>query len=414
MSPAPASAAARPHIPAAIWTLGLVSLFTDLGSELVHGLLPVYLAGTLGVSMLAIGLIEGGAEGLALAVKVYSGWLSDAVGRRKPLVLIGYGIAAVAKFGFPLATGAGGVLAARLLDRFGKGIRGAPRDALVADLAPPEIRGASFGLRQSLDTVGAFAGPLLAIGLMLLLAGDIRSVLWIAVLPGLAAVALIVWAVREPARITPAAAPRSPLTRAGIAALGRGCWMVVALGAAISLARFSEAFLLLRVSQLGMAATWVPLVLVVMNAVYMLVAWPAGHWSDAIDRRWLLGLGLLALLGAHLVLALADSTAFALAGVALWGLHLGLSQGVLGALLADAAPAPLRGTAFGLLSLAQGLAILLASVGAGALWQGFGAAVPFWVAMGPTVLALLMLARSSGWSRGSGGGTDRVRAGNKT
>ena len=204
------------------------------------------------------------------------------------------------------------------------------------------------------------------------------------------------------------------LTRAGIAALGRGCWMVVALGAAISLARFSEAFLLLRVSQLGMAATWVPLVLVVMNAVYMLVAWPAGHWSDAIDRRWLLGLGLLALLGAHLVLALADSTAFALAGVALWGLHLGLSQGVLGALLADAAPAPLRGTAFGLLSLAQGLAILLASVGAGALWQGFGAAVPFWVAMGPTVLALLMLARSSGWSRGSGGGTDRVRAGNKT
>jgi len=390
MGQAPASGTARPRIPAAIWTLGLVSLLTDLGSELVHGLLPVYLAGTLGVSMLAIGLIEGGAEGLALAVKVFSGWLSDVVGRRKPLVVIGYGIAAVAKFGFPLANGAGGVLAARLLDRFGKGIRGAPRDALVADIAPAEVRGASFGLRQSLDTVGAFAGPLLAIGLMLALAGDIRLVLWVAVVPGILAVALLVFGVREPERTTAPVAPRLPLSRAGLRRLGRDYGWVLALAGALSLARFSEAFLVLRTSTLGMSATWIPLVLVVMNAVYLLVAWPAGHWSDRGDRRRLLVLGLVVLLVANGVLAGATSVPTALMGIALWGLHLGLTQGILAALVADTAPSELRGTAFGWLSLVQGLALLIASALAGLLWDRFGAPAPFLGAIAPVAVALVL------------------------
>lgn len=393
MSPPPAPGAARPRIPAAIWTLGLVSLLTDLGSELVHGLLPVYLAGTLGVSMLAIGLIEGGAEGLALVVKVFSGWLSDVVGRRKPLVVIGYGIAALAKFGFPLATGAGGVLAARLLDRFGKGIRGAPRDALVADIAPAEVRGASFGLRQALDTVGAFAGPLLAIGLMLALAGNIKLVLWAAVVPGLIAVALLLFGVREPERSSPPVSARLPLSRAGLRQLGRDYWIVLAVAAALTLARFSEAFLVLRASGLGLTATWIPLVLVVMNAVYMLVAWPAGHWSDRGDRRTLLALGLVVLLLADGVLAVSATVPAALAGIALWGMHLGLTQGILAALVADTAPGELRGTAFGLLSLVQGLAILFASVLAGLLWDRFGPAAPFVAALLPALAALLLVLR---------------------
>ena len=393
MSPPPAPGAARPRIPAAIWTLGLVSLLTDLGSELVHGLLPVYLAGTLGVSMLAIGLIEGGAEGLALAVKVFSGWLSDVVGRRKPLVVLGYGIAAVAKFGFPLATGAGGVLAARLLDRFGKGIRGAPRDALVADIAPAEVRGASFGLRQALDTVGAFAGPLLAIGLMLALAGNIKLVLWAAVVPGLIAVALLLFGVREPERSGPPVPARLPLSRAGLRLLGRDYWIVLAVAAALTLARFSEAFLVLRASDLGLTATWIPLVLVVMNAVYMLVAWPAGHWSDRGDRRTLLALGLVVLLLADGVLAISATVPAALAGIALWGMHLGLTQGILAALVADTAPGELRGTAFGLLSLVQGLAILFASVLAGLLWDLFGPAAPFVAALLPAFAALVLVVR---------------------
>ena len=390
MNPPSAPGAARPRIPAAIWTLGLVSLFTDLGSELVHGLLPVYLAGTLGVSMLAIGLIEGGAEGLALVVKVFSGWLSDVVGRRKPLVVIGYGIAALAKFGFPLATGAGGVLAARLLDRFGKGIRGAPRDALVADIAPPEIRGASFGLRQSLDTVGAFAGPLLAIGLMLAFSGNIQWVLWVAVVPGILAVALLVFGVREPERASAPVSPRLPLSRAGLRRLGRDYGFVLALAGVLSLARFSEAFLVLRSSALGMSATWIPLVLVVMNAVYLLVAWPAGHWSDRGDRRPLLTLGLVVLLLANGVLALAANVPMALAGIALWGMHLGLTQGILAALVADTAPRELRGTAFGWLSLVQGIALLVASGMAGLLWDRFGAQAPFYAALAPIAIALVL------------------------
>ena len=330
-----ATTPARPAIPRTIWALGFVSLFTDMSSEMVHSLLPMLLAGGLGASALVIGLIEGAAEALVLVTKVFSGYLSDAIGRRKPLVLLGYGLATVVKPLFPLADSIATVTTARLLDRFGKGIRGAPRDALIGDLAPPEVRGAAFGLRQSMDTIGAVIGPLLAIVLMWWLANDIRAVLWWAVLPGIVAVALLIRLpepehARKPARL--------PLTREGVARLGPAFFRLTLLGACFSLARFSEAFLVLRAADLGLSLTWVPLVLVVMSTVYALTAYPAGWLSDRMPRRFLLALGLVVLILADTVLALSSTIGTMFSGIALWGLHMGLTQGIFASLIADVAP----------------------------------------------------------------------------
>ena len=383
------STANRPRIPRAIWMLGLVSLFTDMGSELVHGLLPLLLAGTLGASALAIGLIEGAAEATVLVTKVFSGYLSDALGRRKPLVLLGYGLAAASKPLFPLAGSVATATAARLLDRFGKGIRGAPRDAMVGDLAPPGIRGAAFGLRQSMDTVGAVLGPLLAIALMWHFADDIRKVLWFAVLPGIVAVLLLV-RVPEPADV-PRAPRRLPLSRDGLRNLGPAFWRVAALGGWIGLARFSEAFLVLRASERGVPETWIPSVLVVMSVVYALSAYPAGKLSDRMPRRRLLALGMAVLLLADVMLARANGYALLFAGIALWGLHMGLTQGVLASLVADTAPDDLRGTAFGAFNLVSGAALLAASAMAGWLWQAHGPAATFWCGAAVSAIALPLL-----------------------
>lgn len=386
------AAVAKQAIPRGVVALGLVSLFTDLGSEMVHSLLPVFLVGTLGASALLVGLIDGLAEALALATKVFSGWISDAVGRRKPLVLLGYGLAAATKPLFPLAGSAAWVLGARLLDRLGKGIRGAPRDALLADITPPEVRGAAYGLRQSMDTLGAVLGPLAAIGLMLAFAGDVRTVLWFAVLPGIVAVAIVVFMVREPERSAAAPRPRPPLSRAALAQLGGSYWRIAWIGALLALARGTEAFLVLRAASLGVADTWVPLVMVGMSLVFTVVAWPAGRWSDRADRRHVLAIGLALLCVADLVLALADGWLALGAGVALWGAHMGFTQGVFSAFVADAAPGPLRGTAFGLFNLLQGLAILVAGVAAGLAMDRFGAAAPFWIGAVLSLLALPLVA----------------------
>ena len=385
MTPPPDGA--RPRIPRAIWTLGFVSLFTDVGSEMVHGLLPVLLAGGLGASALAIGLIEGTAEALVLVTKVFSGYISDALGRRKPLVLLGYGLAAAVKPLFPLADSVATVTTARLLDRFGKGIRGAPRDALVGDLAPPAIRGASFGLRQSMDTVGAVLGPALAILLMWLYADDIRSVLWFAVLPGLVAVALLL-RLPEPAdgQRRPA---RLPLSREGLSRLGASFWRLTALGALVALARFSEAFLVLRASERGVPLTWVPLVLVVMSVVYAGSAYPAGKASDRLPRHLVLAAGMLALVLADVVLAMAQGQRLLFLGVGLWGLHMGLSQGILATLIADTVPPAYRGTGFGVFNLVSGLGLLAASVAAGWLWDAHGPAATFRAGAGVALLATL-------------------------
>jgi len=378
-------------IPRTVWALGFVSLFMDMSSELVHSLLPLFLVGTLGVSMLTVGLIEGAAEATALIVKVFSGALSDFFGRRKGLLLLGYGLAALSKPLFPLATSAELVFSARLLDRIGKGIRGAPRDALVADVAPPAIRGACFGLRQSMDTVGAFLGPILAILLMLWFAQDIALVLWFAVIPALLAVGLLLLGVREAPQEGAARPFRAPIHLGLLKAFSGAYWWVVGIGAVFTLARFSEAFLLLRAQQLGFSAAWVPLVMVVMAGFYMLSAYPVGKWSDRVSRSAALSVGLLLLVLADLVLAYAASVPLVLLGVALWGLHMGFSQGILAALVADNTPAELKGTAFGLFNLVSGVALLLASVLAGWLWQLYGAATTFHAGAGFAALALLLL-----------------------
>lgn len=381
----------RPRLPTAIWVLGFVSLLMDISSEMVHSLLPLFMVGTLGASALVVGLVEGLAEATALIVKVFSGVLSDWWGKRKWLAVFGYALGALTKPLFALAPGIGTVLTARLLDRVGKGVRGAPRDALVADIAPPDMRGAAFGLRQSLDTVGAFLGPLLAVGLMLLWANDFRAVFWVAVVPGFLAVALLMLGVHEPDR--PVGQRRSnPIRRENLRRLGSAYWWVVGLGAVFTLARFSEAFLVLRAAQSGVPVALVPLVMVAMNLVYAASAYPFGRLSDRMDHRTLLALGLAVLIAADLVLAVPAHWATVLAGVALWGLHMGMTQGLLATMVADTAPADLRGTAFGFFNLVSGVALLLSSAIAGLLWDQLGASFTFYAGAAFSGLALLGLA----------------------
>ena len=365
----------RPRVPAAIWALGFVSLLMDVSSELIHSLLPVFMVTALGASALTVGLIEGAAEATALIVRVFSGVLSDYWGRRKPLAVLGYGLGALSKPLFALATGSGLVLAARLIDRVGKGIRGAPRDALVADLAPEAVRGAAFGLRQSLDTVGAFLGPLVAVALMLLWADDFRAVFWVAVIPAALAVLLLAFGVQEPARDA-GRAPINPIRREQLQRLPRAYWAVVAVGAVFTLARFSEAFLVLRATEGGLPVALAPLVLVAMNVVYALAAYPFGRLSDRMRHDRLLLWGLAVLIGADLLLATGRPLAV-WSGVLLWGLHMGMTQGLLATMVAETAPADLRGTAFGFFNLVAGLAMLLASALAGLLWDALGAATTF-------------------------------------
>jgi MFS family permease len=379
------------EIPRGVWALGLVSLLMDVSSEMIHALLPVYLVAVLGTTMVTVGIIEGVAEATASIVKVFSGALSDWVGKRKVLAAVGYGLAAFTKPVFPLAPSVGWLVAARFLDRVGKGIRGAPRDALVADLSPSHIRGASFGLRQSLDTVGAFLGPLLAIGLMWATADHFVSVFWIAVIPAFFSFALILFAVREPDRPAGLRQPRMPLGRRELGRLGAAYWWVVTVATVFTLARFSEAFLVLRALSVGFPPMLVPVVLVVMNVVYALSAYPIGAMSDRVSRPTLLVLGLLVLVAADVVLAFAPGMTAVGFGAALWGLHMGFTQGLLAALVADTAPPELRGTGFGVFSLVTGLAMLPASLIAGALWDVAGPKATFLAGAAFAVLALIGL-----------------------
>jgi MFS family permease len=382
--------AARAALPSGVWVLGFVSLLMDVSSEMIHSLLPLFLVGPLGVSVTVVGLIEGVAEATALVSKVFSGVLSDRLGRRKGLAVLGYAMGAATKPVFALAGGAGAIVAARFIDRVGKGLRGAPRDALLADIVPPTMRGAAFGLRQALDTVGAFAGPLLATALMLLWANDFRAVFWVAVVPGALAVVLLVVGVHEAPRAANVPAV-NPLARVSLARLQAPLRRVVVIGAVFTLARFSEAFLVLRAQQVGVATAWVPLVMVLMNLVYAGGAYPFGKLADRVSRERLLAAGLGVLIAADLVLALAAGWPLLLAGVVLWGLHMALTQGLLSAMVADAAPADLRGTAFGVFNLASGVAMLLSSVIAGLLWDGLGAAFTFYAGAAFAALTLVAL-----------------------
>ena len=378
-------------IPSGIWALGFVSLLADVSSEMVHALLPVYLVSVLGASMVTVGVIEGIAEATASITRIFSGALSDWLGKRKFLAALGYGLAAFTKPMFPLASSVGWLAAARFIDRLGKGIRGAPRDALVADIAPEDLRGASFGLRQSLDTTGAFVGPLLAIGLMWLLADDFQAVFWIAVVPAFIAVALIVLAVREPGRPAGLRRIANPLSLAEAKRMGGTYWRVVAIAAVFTLARFSEGFLTLRGQSVGLPIMLVPAVLVVMNVAYAFAAYPVGVLSDRVGRTGLLAVGLVLLVGADIVLAFIPSIAGVAAGAVLWGLHMGFTQGLLATLVADTAPAELRGTAYGYFNLLTGLAMVPASMLAGFLWDTAGPQAAFLAGAAFAALAALGL-----------------------
>lgn len=380
------------NIPASVWTLGFVSMLMDVSSEMIHSLLPMFMVGVLGASALTVGLIEGAAESTALIVKVFSGTLSDYLGRRKGVALAGYALGAITKPLFALAPTTGMVLTARLLDRVGKGIRGAPRDALVADITPAHARGAAFGLRQSLDTIGAFVGPLLAVGLMLLWANNFRAVFWVAVIPAALSVLLLIFGVREPQQRAERTRT-NPLRRENIARLGPSYWWVVIIGAAFTLARFSEAFLILRAQQGGIPVAWVPLVMVAMNLVYAGAAYPFGKLSDRMNHKTLLAWGLGVLLLADVVLASNNHWTTVVIGVALWGVHMGMTQGLLATMVANTAPADLRGTAYGVFNLTSGVSMLVASAVAGLLWDRFGASATFQAGAVFCVLAMLGLLR---------------------
>ena len=385
------SQSTRQRIPAGIWALGFVSMLMDISSEMIHALLPVYMVTVLGTSALTVGIIEGIAEATASITKVFSGALSDWLGKRKFLAVLGYGLAALTKPIFPLAPSVEWLVAARFIDRVGKGIRGAPRDALVADIAPPHLRGASFGLRQSLDTIGAFIGPLIAIGLMWLTADPFQTVFWVAVIPAFLSVGLILVAVKEPDRPKEQRRVRMPLHRDELRRLGAVYWWVVAVAAVFTLARFSEAFLILRAQSIGLPLALIPIVLVMMSLAYSLSAYPIGVLSDRVDRLTLLILGLVLLLLADLVLAFAADIIWVGLGVVLWGLHMGFTQGLLATLIAETAPAELRGTAFGMFNLITGAALLIASVIAGALWDMAGPQATFLAGAAFAVLTLIGL-----------------------
>ena len=378
-------------VPRTVWVLGFVSLFMDLSSEIIHALLPLFLTTTLGVSVAVVGAIDGVAEATASITKVFSGYLSDRIGKRRPLILIGYGLAALTKPLFALAGSAPVVLGARFADRIGKGLRGAPRDALVADVTPPEIRGKAFGLRQSLDTIGAFAGPLLAIGLMFAFANNIRTVFWFAIIPAAAAVLLVVVGVEEAPVPKSDSAAHPPIRIRDLKRLTGPFWETTGIGIVFSLARFSEAFLILKASAEGLPLALAPLVLVVMNVVYALGAYPAGRWSDRIPAHLLLAAGMGCLILADLVLGLVSGTTAAFVGIALWGAHMALTQGLFAKLVADHAPSELRGSAYGLFNLATGITLLLASVIAGLLWDTIGADATFLVGAGFASIAVSLL-----------------------
>jgi len=383
-------------IPGSIWALGFVSLLMDVSSELIHSLLPVFMFTALGMGVFTIGLIEGTAEATALIVKIFSGALSDYWGKRKPLAVMGYGLGAASKPLFALATGTGLVVAARLTDRVGKGIRGAPRDALVADIAPLELRGTAFGLRQSLDTVGAFLGPLLAMGLMLLWANDFRKVFWIATIPAFLSVAVLVFGVQEPERRLDGKSV-NPIRRENLRRLPSAYWWVVGIGAVFTLSRFSEAFLVLRAQEGGLPLALTPLVLIAMNAIYSVSAYPFGKLSDSMNHSRLLAWGLALLISADAALACGNQGVWVWGGIALWGLHMGMTQGLLARMVADTVPADLRGTAYGFFNLVSGLAMLFASALAGFLWDRLGASFTFLAGGAFSALALAAIILRKLW-----------------
>ena len=378
------------RLPRNVWILGFVSLLMDLSSEIYHALLPLFITVTLGLPVAMVGAIDGIAEATASFAKLASGRLSDRSRRRKPWILAGYGLAALSKPLFPLASGAVEVMGARFADRLGKGIRGAPRDGMIADETPAAIRGRAFGLRQSLDTVGAMIAPIAAVGLMIYFAGNIRTVFWIAVIPA-ALCFLLAWlALKENSAPRPEGQPRAPFF-AGFREINRPTRRLIAVGFLFTLARFSESFLILRGFDVGLSATLSPLVLVVFNLAFFALAYPAGALSDRMSSKTILMSGMGVLIVADVILAQPIGLVGLGIGVTLWGAHMALTQGIFSRLIADSAPPELRATSFGAFYFASGIATLLASLGAGLLWDRDGARATFLAGAGLAAVAMAML-----------------------
>ena len=379
----------RPALPRNVWILGFVSLLMDLSSEIYHALLPAFITVVLGLPATALGAIDGVAEATANIAKLFSGRLSDRSLKRKPWVVGGYGLAALSKPLFPLAASAPAVLVARFADRIGKGIRGAPRDAMIADETAPEIRGRAFGLRQAMDTVGALLAPIVAIGLMILLADNIRSVFWIAVIPAACSFLLALVALREPEQSL-ATPKRSPFF-SGFRQLAPETKRLLAVGFLFGMARFSEGFLILKGIEVGLSEAWSPLTLAVFNLAYVALAYPAGALSDRMSPRSLLFAGIAALMAGNVVLAYSNTLDMVIVGVTLWGAHMALTQGIFSRMIADSAPEDLRATSFGAFWFVTGIAGLLASLGAGMLWDRDGSNATFIASAGLAALAAAML-----------------------
>ena len=366
-------------------------MLTAMSSAMIYSLLPVFMVRVLGISIASVGVIEGTAEATNSLIKIVSGAASDWIGRRKPLVVFGYTLSAVIKTIFPVAGTVSAVLAARVIDRLGKGIRDAPRDAFLADLTAKEIRGEGFGLRLALAISGFVVGPLIAIGLMKLSGDDFQLVFWIALIPAYLSLVVLFVAVKELPFNYDESQRRRPIRRGDIIALPAVFWWVVAIASLLSLARFSQAFLVLKAHDIGVDAAFVPMVLVVMYLVFSVAAYPFGVLADHLDRRLQLGIGTVILVGADVVLANASTVWLTMLGAALWGLQLGVTQGLLGATIADVAPDRLRGTAFGIYDVAIGVGTFIASAGAGALWMAGGPSIAFSFSACVATAAALML-----------------------
>lgn len=381
----------RPRLSPTVAWLGAVSLLTAMSSAMVYGLLPIFLLKVLGASTAVVGLLEGAAEGTSSLMKILSGALSDRFGRRKPLLVLGYTLSAFNKMLFPLSEAVSSVIIARIVDRVGKGIRDAPRDAFLTDITPSEIRGSGFGLRLTFYTTGFVLGPLTAIGLMAVSGDDFRLVFWMAVVPAFAAIVILLWAVREmPGQRLPAAR-WWPIRVSDLRSFAAPFWWWIAIAGLLSLARFSQAFLVLKAHDVGVDAAFVPIILVLTHTVYAAAAYPFGVLADRLDRRAQLGGGIAILIVADLVLMSATSFEVTAFGAALWGLQMAVTQGLLAASVADAAPDAFRGTAFGIYELAVGLATFIASAVAGALWMAGGAMLTFAAGACMAAVAILML-----------------------
>jgi len=382
---------AQPRLSPNVALLGCVSMLTAMSTAMIQGLLPVFLVRVLGASMASVGLIEGLAEAANSFIKIFSGATSDWIGRRKPLVVFGYALSATVKTLFPIAETVPTVLAARVIDRLGKGIRDAPRDAFLADITVPEIRGSGFGLRLALAIAGFVFGPLIAVALMRLSGNDFRLVFWIALAPAYLSIVVLLLAVKELPFAVDAGERRFSIQGKDLAALPARFWWVIAIAGLLALARFSQAFIVLKADDVGLEAAFLPIMLAVMYLVYSMTAYPFGVLADYVDRRLQLGIGAVVLIGADVILATAGDIWWTVLGAALWGLQMGVTQGLLGATVADAAPDHLRGVAFGFYDVANGVAALGASAGAGMLWTVAGPAAAFGTGAFIAAAATLML-----------------------